>query len=132
MFKDIKKCRAYGFSIVDLNGYNVYTCNISIDQMDDKDHPVIDGVHFSNKTSFIGKNKKEKFLTAITFITLDFLEYNRMKMAVGRFLKQHAENKNNKKYAWTEEKPSSKPEYTYEEYSAADAAISSLDVPLDF
>ena len=127
-----KKVAAYGFQVVFVNNYNVYTCNISIDRIDEKDHPVIKGVHFSNYQRLIGKYKREKWVTAISFITLDYIEYDRMRMEIGRFLKQHALNKVHNKYAKYDEKVV-QPEYTYEEYSAADAAVQySIGPDLDF
>jgi hypothetical protein len=81
---------------------------------------------------FIGKYKREKWVTAISFITLDYIEYDRMKMQVGRFLKQHALSKVHSKYASYDEKVVEKPEHTYEEYSAADAAVQYSSCDLDF
>jgi len=118
-----KRVNAYGFQVVFVNGYNVYTCNINIDRINEEERPNIEGVYFSDRTMLVGKYKREKPFTSITFITLDCQDYDRMKMEVGMFLKQHALNKLDKKYSKYEKKAVKKPEYTYEEYSSADAAV---------
>ena len=92
--------KTFGFKTIIINGYPIYTCNISISRTEHL--PEIEGVHITETTRLIGKYKITKEMTTLSYATTNAHEHDRLKIAVGLFLKSHAIDKITAKYNWTE------------------------------
>lgn len=92
--------KTFGFKTIAVNGYPIYTCNISISRTEQL--PEIAGVQITETTRLAGKQRTTKQMTTLSYATTNAHEHERLKIAVGLFLKSHAIDKITAKYHWTE------------------------------
>lgn len=96
------RIKNYGFKTVEINGLNVYTCNLAIKRDEfpyDEATPQIDGVVIYPSSKLMGKNKKEVPVYVIRYATTDAKQHLWLKTMVMNLLQEHAYKQVTRKYA---------------------------------
>lgn len=96
------KIQNHGFKTIQVNGIEVYTCNLAIKRDEfpyDEATPEIDGVRIYPSHKLMGKNKKEVPVFIIRYATTDFKQHTWMKTSVINLLQEHAYTQITRKYA---------------------------------
>ena len=82
----------FGFNTVKIMGVMIYTCKVGIKS--NKSFPCIPGVvQYTSK----------KGIYTFEYVTMNFDDHRNKAIAIGKFLKEHALEKHNNKYKWTQE-----------------------------
>jgi hypothetical protein len=113
------KFKTFGFKTVVINGFSVFTCNISIGRIDKHNYsgelPKIDGVSIIDTERLVGKkgsNRIRKEMSTFSYTTTNAQEHYRMQQEIGLFLEQYAMHKLKAKYQWAHPEDI-KPKYEY-------------------
>ena len=92
--------KAYGFKTIQVNGFILFTCNISVDRIANSDLPTIEGMTMHQTEKRFGKNKIVKETTNFCYTTMSYSDHSRMQILLGLFLEQYAISKIKTKFGW--------------------------------
>jgi tRNA A37 N6-isopentenylltransferase MiaA len=93
----IQNFKSYGFKTIRVNGFNVFTCNIIIDRINEL--PDIEGVSITNSSKLL-KSGANKDTTKFCYTTADYHLHQKLRREVMLFMEQHALNKVAAKYSY--------------------------------